>query len=176
VLSRSWQRNLLTVMEADNDRGLGKANLPRAFGMARSMVPALASFLIASLFAGAQNGTPAARPGSQFSFMQLPGDNGLHDINNEGRNAYRPLTYASSWKPSLQAPYTNLNGGIHSLLPTVDRTLTRQELHLESTQKDTVTATNFFSLPDGFTFSASEPPKLASRYNYLVPSRFLNEC
>ena len=183
MVCRSWQRNLLTfrvvfgpgliVMEADNDRGLGKANFLRVFDIARSIVPVLASFLLASSLASAENGTPAPRPSNQFSFMQLQADKGLHGIKNESGNAYRKFTYASIWKPSLPVPYTNLNGIINSLLPTAERRLTRRELRLEGTQKATGIATNFFGPYDGFTGSGSEPPKLASRYNYRVPSRFL---
>lgn len=51
-------------------------------------------------------------------------DKGLHDIENESWNAYRQFTYISSWKPAFDAPYTNLNGSINSLLPTAERSFT----------------------------------------------------
>jgi high affinity Mn2+ porin len=94
------------------------------FGFARSIVPVLAGFLLASSLASAQNGAPAPRPSDEFSFMQYLADKGLHDIENESWNAYGQFTYISSWKPSFYAPYTNLNGSINSLLPTSERSFT----------------------------------------------------
>jgi high affinity Mn2+ porin len=84
----------------------------------------LASILLPSVPAAAQNGAPAPRPNDQFSFMQLLTDEGLHDIENESWNAYGQFTYISSWKPSFPAAYTNLNGSINSLLPTAERSFT----------------------------------------------------
>src|SRR5580700_5975178 len=81
-------------------------------------------FLLAASLASAQNGTPAPRPEDEGSFMQLLADKGLHDIENESWNAYGQFTYISSWKPSFDAPYTNLNGSINSLLPTAERSFT----------------------------------------------------
>jgi len=56
--------------------------------------------------------------------MQMLADKGLHDIENESWNAYGQFTYISSWKQSFNAPYTNLNGSINSLLPTAERSFT----------------------------------------------------
>jgi high affinity Mn2+ porin len=106
------------------DRSLGQANLVRVFDIARSIMPVLTSFLLASSLASAQNGAPAPRPSDEFSFMQLLADKGLHDIENESWNAYGQFTYISNWKPSFYAPYTNLNGSINSLLPTAERSFT----------------------------------------------------
>jgi high affinity Mn2+ porin len=106
------------------DRSLGQANLVRVFDIARSFMPVLTGFLLASSLASAQNGAPAPRPSDEFSFMQMLADKGLHDIENESWNAYGQFTYISSWKPSFYAPYTNLNGSINSLLPTAERSFT----------------------------------------------------
>ena len=106
------------------DRSLGQANLLRVFNIAGSIVPVLASFLLASSLASAQNGTPAPRSEGETSAMQLLADKGLHDIDNESWNAYGQFTYISSWKPAFDAPYTNLNGSINSLLPTAERSFT----------------------------------------------------
>lgn len=72
----------------------------------------------------AQNGSPAPRPDDDFSFMKLLADKNLHNIENESWNAYGQFTYISSWKQSFDAPYTNLNGSINSLLPTAERSFT----------------------------------------------------
>ena len=106
----------------------GQANLLRVLNIARSTLPVVMSFLLASSFASAQNGAPAPRPSDEFSFMQLLADKGLHDIENESWNAYGQFTYISSWKPSFSAPYTNLNGSINSLLPTAERSFTGPRL------------------------------------------------
>ena len=84
----------------------------------------LGCLLLASTLAHAQNGTPAPRPEEQFNFMQYLADKGLHDIEHESWNAYGQFTYISSWKPAFDAPYTNLNGSINSLLPTAERSFT----------------------------------------------------
>jgi len=84
----------------------------------------IAVLILRAPMANAQNGTPAPRPGDEFSFMQLLADKGLHDIEHETWNAYGQFTYISSWKPSFSAPYTNLNGSINSLLPTAERSFT----------------------------------------------------
>jgi high affinity Mn2+ porin len=106
------------------DRSLGQANLLRLFHSARSILVVLTSFLLASSLASAQNGTPAPRPEDETSAMQMLANKGLHDIENESWNAYGQFTYISSWKPSFDAPYTNLNGSINSLLPTAERSFT----------------------------------------------------
>src|SRR5271165_4091534 len=97
-------------------RSPGQANLVR--------VLAIASFLLASSLASAQNGAPAPRPEDEFSFMQMLSDKGLHDIENESWNAYGQSTYISSCQQSFNAPYTNLNGSINSLLPPAERSVT----------------------------------------------------
>lgn len=61
---------------------------------------------------------------SNFSFMQLLADHGLHDTDDERWNAYGQATYISSWKPAFSAQYTNLNGTPHSLLPEAERSFT----------------------------------------------------
>ena len=81
----------------------------------------LGSILLASIPAGAQNGSPAPRTGEQPSLMNVLSEDGLHDLENESWNAYGQFTYISSWKPSFRAAYTNLNGSINSLLPTAEQ-------------------------------------------------------
>ena len=105
-------------------RGLGPANLLRVFDTARSILPVLTSFLLASSLASAQNGSLAPRPSEQFSFMQLLAAKDPHDIANERWNPYGQFTYISNRKPSFYAPYTNLNGSTHSLLAAADRSFT----------------------------------------------------
>src|ERR1700723_1008098 len=106
------------------ERSPGQANLVRVLNIARSTLRVVMGFLLASSFASAQNGSPGPRPSDEFSFMQRLADKGLHDIENESWNAYGQFTYISSWKPSFDAPYTNLNGSINSLLPTAERSFT----------------------------------------------------
>jgi len=55
----------------------------RAFDIARSIKLILASLLLASSLASAQNATPAPRPDEDFSFMKLLADKSEHDIENE---------------------------------------------------------------------------------------------
>ena len=105
-------------------RGLGQANLVRAFDVTRAIVGMLTGLLFVSSLASAQNGTPSPRPNDEFSFMQLLAGKGLHDLENESWNAYGQFTYISSWKPSFSAPYTDLNGSNNSLLPTAERSFT----------------------------------------------------
>ena len=56
--------------------------------------------------------------------MQVLAGKGLHNIEDESWNGYGQFTYISSWKPSFNAAYTNLNGSINSLLPTGERSFT----------------------------------------------------
>src|SRR5580704_4416655 len=107
-----------------SERSLGQANLVTLLNTARFTLLVVVVFLLAASFTSGQNGAPAPRPSDEFSFMQLLADKGLHDIENESWNAYGQFTYISSWKPSLSAPYTNLNGSINSLLPTAERSFT----------------------------------------------------
>jgi high affinity Mn2+ porin len=96
-----------------------------------AVVPTLTLLLLATVSSSlvsspalAQNGSPAPRPDDDFSFMKLLADKNLHNIENESWNAYGQFTYISSWKQSFDAPYTNLNGSINSLLPTAERSFT----------------------------------------------------
>ncbi len=66
----------------------------------------------------------SARPDEQFDLMNVLAHAGLHDISDERWNAYGQLTYISSWKLRLQAPYTNLGGSTNSLLPRAERSFT----------------------------------------------------
>ena len=106
------------------NRGLERLDLANMLDIVRPARGVLAAMLLASSIAYAQNGTPAPRPEDEGSLMQLLTDKGLHNIENESWNAYTQFTYISSWKPSFDAPYTNLNGSINSLLPTAERSFT----------------------------------------------------
>ena len=59
-----------------------------------------------------------------FTLMGYLAQHGLHNINNEAWNLYGQFTYITSWKPSFQAPYTNANGSINSLVPDYERGFT----------------------------------------------------
>jgi len=91
-------------------------------GVVGSATPGLAT--VAEVGYAAQEGTPAPRAGEQPSLMGLLTSHGLHDMKNERWNIYGQVTYISGWKPSFQAPYTNLNGSINSLLPDAERSFT----------------------------------------------------
>jgi high affinity Mn2+ porin len=91
---------------------------------AKTFTAVLTTVLLASSLAYGQDGAPAPRTGDDFSFMKMLADKGDHDIENESWNAYGQFTYISSWKPDFNAPYTNLNGSINSLLPTAERSFT----------------------------------------------------
>ena len=75
-------------------------------------------------FAAAQEGTPAPRPPQQPSLMGILTRRGVVDATNERFNVYGQFTYISGWKPSFNAPYTNLNGSINSLIPDAERSFT----------------------------------------------------
>jgi high affinity Mn2+ porin len=90
----------------------------------KTFTAVLTTVLLASSLAYSQDGAPAPRPDADFSFMKMLADKGEHDIDNESWNAYGQFTYISSWKPAFNAPYTNLNGSINSLLPTAERSFT----------------------------------------------------
>ena len=53
--------------------------------------------------------------------MNLLARHDLHDIHDESWNAYGQFTYISNWKLGFQAPYTNANGSINSLVPDAER-------------------------------------------------------
>ena len=102
----------------------GQMDLAKVLDTTRPLRRVLTTVLLASSLAYAQNGAPAPRPDDDFSYMKMLSDKGVHDIDNESWNAYGQFTYISSWKPAFDAPYTNLNGSINSLLPTAERSFT----------------------------------------------------
>ena len=106
------------------NRRHGQMDLAKILDATRPLRRVLTTVLLASSFAYAQNGAPAPRPDDDFSFMKTLSDKGVHDIDNESWNAYGQFTYISSWKLAFDAPYTNLNGSINSLLPTAERSFT----------------------------------------------------
>jgi hypothetical protein len=109
--------------DSDTGSGFEPRKMPELFGISKSIQRMLISLLLGSS-AAAQNGTPAPRPSDEVSMMQVLADKGLHNIENESWNAYGQFTYISSWKQSFDAPYTNLNGSINSLLPSAERSFT----------------------------------------------------
>ena len=79
---------------------------------------------LASARSEAEDTSPPADAEVPFSLMQLLSQHGLHNLENESWNLYGQFTYISSWKPSFQAPYTNANGSINSLVPDYERAFT----------------------------------------------------
>jgi high affinity Mn2+ porin len=75
-------------------------------------------------FAYAQAGPAGPHEDAAFDFMNLITAHGLHDIDHESWNVYGQSSFISSWKPSFSAPYTNLNGSNHSLLPDAEQGFT----------------------------------------------------
>lgn len=106
------------------NRSFEQSDLAKMLAIVRPAIRVLAAVLLSSSLAYSQNGAPAPRPDDDFSLMKLLADKGEHDIENESWNAYGQFTYISSWKPAFDAPYTNLNGSINSLLPTAERSFT----------------------------------------------------
>jgi len=80
--------------------------------------------LFASALASGQAAPPAAHEGEAFDFMNLLSRYGLHNLDDERWNLYGQFTYISSWKMPFQAPYTNANGSINSLVPDRERSFT----------------------------------------------------
>jgi len=80
--------------------------------------------LLVSESARAQAAPPAGHEEEAFDFMNLLSHHGLHNLDDESWNAYGQFTYISSWKLAFQAPYTNANGSINSLVPDAERSFT----------------------------------------------------
>ena len=80
--------------------------------------------LFAPALARAQAAPPAGHEEEAFDFMNLLSHHGLHNIEMESWNLYGQFTYISSWKLPFQAPYTNANGSINSLVPDYERSFT----------------------------------------------------
>ena len=80
-----------------------------------------AHILFASALARAQAAPPASHEDEAFDFMNLLSQHGLHNLDDETWNLYGQFTYISSWKLPFQAPYTNANGSINSLVPDHER-------------------------------------------------------
>src|SRR3954462_8380376 len=88
------------------------------------MVRLCAVILLFSSMLSAQSASPAEPAEDQSSLMKVLARYALHDIEHESWNAYGQFTYISSWKPHFNAPYTNANGSINSLLPIAERSFT----------------------------------------------------
>ncbi len=74
--------------------------------------------------ARAQSAPPAGHEDDAFDVMNLLARHNLHDVHDESWNLYGQLTYISSWKLPFNAPYTNANGSIMSLLPDGEQSFT----------------------------------------------------
>ncbi len=85
-------------------------------------------FVLVLLFfrglAEAQDATPAPPEIDQPTLMKLLAKDGKHNLEDERWNAYGQFTYIYGWKQAFQAPYTNLNGSINSLLPNPEQSFT----------------------------------------------------
>ncbi len=94
--------------------------------MVPRLLPAVlvACVLFASTRASAQASPPAAHEDAELDIMHLLSHQGLHNLDDESWNVYGQFTYISSWKLPFQAPYTNANGSINSLLPGAERSFT----------------------------------------------------
>jgi high affinity Mn2+ porin len=84
----------------------------------------VAAVVFASRTASGQAAPPGAHEDEAFDFMNVLTHHYLHDIKEEGWNAYGQFTYISSWKLPFSAAYTNANGSINSLLPDAERSFT----------------------------------------------------
>jgi high affinity Mn2+ porin len=84
----------------------------------------VARSLLAPTLAQAQAAPPAGHQDQAFDVMNLLANHDLHDIHDESWNAYGQFTYISNWKLPFQAPYTNANGSINSLVPDAERSFT----------------------------------------------------
>jgi high affinity Mn2+ porin len=76
----------------------------------------------------AADGPPAPAPAEAVredqTLMSALARHRLHDLQDESWNAYGQLTWISSWKPSFNAAYTNLNGSNNSLSPDAEQSFT----------------------------------------------------
>ncbi len=86
-------------------------------------ITAVAICVFASAALG-QDASPAPVPAEQPTFMKLLNEHGKHNLEDERWNAYGQFTYIYGWKQAFQAPYTNLNGSINSLLPNTEQSFT----------------------------------------------------
>jgi high affinity Mn2+ porin len=89
-----------------------------------SIVPIAVASLGTSTLAFAQPLPPAPHEDTSFDIMNELSHRGLHDIKNETWNLYGQFSYITSVKPSMNAPYTNVNGSPNSLWPEPERGFT----------------------------------------------------
>lgn len=74
--------------------------------------------------AHAQDAAPAPIGDEQPTFMKYLAKRGEHNLNDERWNVYGQFTYIYGTKNAFDAPYTNANGSINSLLPTPEQSFT----------------------------------------------------
>jgi high affinity Mn2+ porin len=74
--------------------------------------------------AGLAENYPDLSDEDEFSLMGALSGHGLHDLKDEGWNAYSQATYISSFKDAFPAAYTNLNGTPNSLSPYAEHSFT----------------------------------------------------
>lgn len=98
-----------------------RASRPHAWAL---RAPVVAVVTLMSWRAGAQPVPPAPHEDTSFDIMNELSHRGLHDIHDETWNLYGQFTYITSYKPPIQAPYTNVNGSPNSLWPQAERGFT----------------------------------------------------
>jgi hypothetical protein len=97
---------------------------PRRIEPRRLGAAAFVSCVLVAARASAQPVPPAPHEDTSFDLMNELSHRGLHDIHDESWNLYGQLTYITSYKPPLDAPYTNANGSPNSLWPQAERGFT----------------------------------------------------
>ena len=85
---------------------------------------ALVLLALTATVAHAQAAPPSPHDDAAFDVMNLLAERGLHRIDEERWNLYGQFTSISSWKTGFEAPYTNLNGSINSLVTDPERSFT----------------------------------------------------
>ena len=83
-----------------------------------------AGLLLGASRAEAETAPPSGHDVEALDLMNVLAHHGLHDIVDERWNLYGQYTYISSWKLPFQAPYTNANGSVNSLVPGAERSFT----------------------------------------------------
>lgn len=84
----------------------------------------MAAAMTASIPCPAQVARASGRADDAFDLMNVLGQAGLHDIDNEAWNVYGQVTWISSLKLPFTAPYTNASGSNMSLQPGFEHSFT----------------------------------------------------
>ncbi|CAN5903163.1 hypothetical protein BH11MYX2_BH11MYX2_22530 [soil metagenome] len=83
-----------------------------------------ALFALVALVSSSALADPVEKDDAPQTGMGLLAAHGKHDLDDESWNVYGQLTYISLWKRAFDAPYTNLDGAVNSLLPGNERSFT----------------------------------------------------